>query len=145
MQGEWKKQRWLLISVLMLLIYTLSAWWNWFFGGGFSGRAFSQEMAWLSIPVASLVTWLFSWCNKGNLQRVVTYVFFVVVFLGISLNLGQTNQYLQSYIHFDSMSKKAYFHTFGRYVLFGEEGEKLWGILDYLDNEKMKSGEQRDQ
>jgi hypothetical protein len=145
MKDELKRSRWILISVLVLAIYILSCWWNWFFGGGFSGRAFSQDMAWLSIPIASLCAWMFEKWNKKMLYRALAFAFFIAVFSGISLNIGQTYQYVQGYIHYDSSSKTSYHYVFGKFSLSGEESHKLWGMLNYLDNEKMKSGEQRDQ
>jgi hypothetical protein len=145
MKDELKRSRIVLVSVLVLTIYILSCWWNWFFGGGFSGRAFSQDMAWLSIPIAALCTRMLENMNKKLFYKGLCFIFFVSVFAGVSLNIGQTYQYVKGYIHFDSNSRASYHYTFGKYTLLGEEGHKFWGMLNYLDNEKMKSGEKRDQ
>jgi hypothetical protein len=143
MKGEVKKFRLVIIIVIITNIYILSCWWNWFYGGGFGGRVFIPSLAWLAIPIASLCTYLFQMQHTNKAYQFVLLVFFIIVFSGISLNLGQTYQYLKGYIHYDATSKESYKFMFGKYDLFGKEGDKYWTLLNYHDDAKLKSGEDR--
>ena len=134
-----------LICLLLANIYILSCWWNWFFGGGFGGRCFSHHIAYLSLPIASVCNYFMTAENFSKSLQFVRVIFFIIVFSGISLSIGQTYQYVKGYIHYDSMSKEAYWHVFGRYHLSGESEERYWKSLNNLDNNKLISGEDRDQ
>lgn len=144
-KDEGKKLRSLFILVLLVNIYVLSSWWNWFYGGGFGGRVFAQDLAWLSLPIAGLFSFLNEKRHVSKIYEFILFLVFVISFSGISLNLGQTYQFTKNYIHYDATSKESYTFMFGKYDLYGKEGDKYWTLLKYHDNEKLKSGENRDQ
>jgi hypothetical protein len=145
MRNDAKKLRPVIVSLLILNIYVLSCWWNWFFGGGFGARGFTQHITYLSIPVAASCDFFM---NSENFRRSLQFlriVFFVFIFSGISLCLGQSYQYSQAYIHYNSMTKETYWFVLGKYYLDGNENAWFYKNLKDPDNKKLSSGEDRDQ
>lgn len=88
-------------------IYVVSSWWCWWYGGSFGLRAFIESYAILAIPLAVMIKWL----SKGIVKKIILVLLLV---LFISFNLFQTKQYYYSAIHWDSMTKAAYWDSFGR-------------------------------
>ncbi|MGZ4088701.1 MAG: hypothetical protein ACXVPD_14600, partial [Bacteroidia bacterium] len=54
MEGELKKLRPVFLVLICAMIYILSCWWDWPFGGSFGHRGFVQYHSFLAIPLASL-------------------------------------------------------------------------------------------
>ena len=145
MKDEVKKLRPVILGLLLVNIYMLSCWWDWFFGGGFGARGFTQHIAYLSIPIASFCHFLINSTFFNGIWNNLRLILIAFIFSGISLSVGQTYQYVKLYIHFNSMTNKAYWHVFGKYFLNGNEEGALWGLLKEPDYQKLKSGENRDQ
>lgn len=145
MKDEAKKLRPVILILLVINIYMLSCWWDWFFGGGFGARGFTQHIAYLSLPIAAMCNYFFNEDNLKKYWQFLRLTFFAVVFSGISLCIGQTYQFVKLYIHFHSMSEEAYWHVFGKYYLDEDNMGKLWGKIKEPDYQKLKSGEDRDQ
>lgn len=131
--------------ITIINIYILSCWWDWFFGGSFSGRGFVQHYAYLSIPMASLIKYCLENIKFTKFKSIVQLVFFAIVFTGIFLNIGQIYQHNQGYIHYMSMTKKAYWHVFGKYKLYGRPEAEYWNYLKEPNYNKLITGEDRDQ
>lgn len=91
----------------ILNIYIVFSWWTWWYGGCFGQRALIDSYALLAFPLATFIS-LF-W--KRSIYLKVVTLFFVTLF--VCLNLFQTYQYYYGVIHFDSMTKKAYWSSFG--------------------------------
>lgn len=134
-----------LILLFVLNLYLVSCWWDWFFGGCFAARSFVQHFSYLSIPLASLIAFMFELPSKTWIKPIIQFVLVVCILLGISLNLFQTYQYNANLIHPFAMSKKTYWFVFGRYNLKGNEQYEFWGGLKEPNYEKLRSGEDRDQ
>lgn len=145
MQKKYATLRNVILIITIINIYILSCWWDWFFGGGFSGRGFVQHYAYLAIPIASLVEFLIEGTYLPKIKQWIQLLFFAIVFSGIILNIGQTFQFINGLIHYHSMTKDAYWHNFGRYKMYGTHEAKYWNILSEPDYEKLHSGENRDQ
>jgi len=145
MKGEARKLRSVILMLLALNIYILSCWWNWFYGGGFGGRCFTQHIAFLSLPIAALCDFFLSTVDSRRLVNVLRLAFFAFVFSGISFNLGQSYQYIKLYIHYDAMSKEAYWYLFGNYSPHEAELERLQKMYRHPDKDKLVSGEDRNQ
>lgn len=91
---------------LIINIYVVSCWWSWWYGGGFGMRALIESYALLSIPLASLLTWIFK-------QKTYLRLALLTVVLFLSLQSGfHTVQYYYGSIHWDSMTKEAYKDSF---------------------------------
>jgi hypothetical protein len=145
MRNQLKGIRVVLLVLILLNIYIVSCWWDWFFGGCFAARAFVQHFAYLSIPLASLMAFVFETSASKIWSGALKLFTLLLVFLGIALNLFQSMQYTNGLIHHNSMSKKTYWLVFGKYKLNEQEQGEFWGSLKEPDYEKLRSGENRDQ
>jgi hypothetical protein len=123
----------------------LSCWWNWFFGGSFGARGFTQHIAFLSLPLAATCDFFLNTIFIRKILHLLKALFFVFIFSGICLNVGQSYQYVQKYIHYDAMTKKAYWYIFGRYYLDEKDKGELWSRLKIHDDKALRSGANRDQ
>jgi hypothetical protein len=98
-----------IILYLVLMVYVMSCWWTWWFGGGFGGRIYIDMYGILALPLAAFVSVMLA--NKNKLLRygVAGLLAFILFF-----QLLQTRHYVGTAIHWDSMSKKAYWYNFMR-------------------------------
>lgn len=88
------------------MIYLLSSWWSWWFGGGFGIRSYIDFYGVLAIPMATVFDWLL------NRKWVIRNLALLVITLFIGLNCFQYWQYKIGFIHYDSMTKQAYWEIF---------------------------------
>lgn len=88
---------------LAIAIYVLSSWWAWSYGICWGMRPMIDYYAMLAFPLAL--------CFEQFLNRkiVVRSVFTGLIFLLISFSLFQTWQYKNGLIHYDDMTREAYF------------------------------------
>ncbi|HWY39069.1 MAG TPA: hypothetical protein VNY73_10955 [Bacteroidia bacterium] len=138
-----------IIIYLAINIYVLSCWWCWWYGGGFGMRALVQAFAFLAIPLAAFYHFIFSLNFKKNLFTGLARGIAIALFSGfVSLNIIQTYQYdhpaEHRLLHYDSMSKAAYWHTFGKFDITPEEFAKFEQELVHPDNAATLNGEKRD-
>ena len=94
---------------LVLFIYVMSCWWTWWFGGGFGGRIYIDMYGILALPLAASVSVIL--VHKKKLVRLGISGMLVCL---LFFQLLQTRHYRGTAIHWDSMSKKAYWHNFLR-------------------------------
>lgn len=87
-----------------LLIYVISSWWCWYYGGSFGQRAFIE---FYPIAVLTLVP-LF--LKMGNGKSLIWLRVFTVIC--IFVNLIQSYQYKYHILHYDSMDEKKYWSVF---------------------------------
>ena len=92
-----------------LNIYIIFSWWCWWYGGGFGQRAFIDSYALMAVAAAALLSFAFSSGRKW-LRTVIVAAYMMLISLGIFNNI----QYYYGAIHWDSMTKAAYFDSFGR-------------------------------
>jgi hypothetical protein len=127
----YKRQRqlfWPIIVWCVANIYITFSWCIWWYGGSFGMRALIQGTALLSINMALLYDFAL---------RNYRYFFWVIIlgFYFIRLNLFQTRQFLNSLIHWDSMTKDAYWYVFERREMTRENWTELEGYLQAPDYE----------
>jgi hypothetical protein len=134
-----------ILSLLIINVYMLSCWWDWFFGGGFGARGFTQHIAFLSLPLASFIRFTFESGFFTKWKEYLRLLIVAVLFSGMILSVGQSYQYAKGYIHFNAMCKEAYWFVYGRYYLDDKHSGEWWGKLNSPDYEKLRSGENRDQ
>lgn len=97
------------VSLFVVLnIYILFSWWCWWYGGGFGMRAMIDSYALLAIPLAAFVNYIL------KAKKAVRITFIILLFLLAGFNQFQVQQYRYGAIHWDAMSKKAYWASFGR-------------------------------
>ena len=145
MKGELSKFRPVILFLLILNVYMLSCWWDWFFGGGFGARGFTQHIAYLSLPIGALCHHFLNSDLCVRIWKGLRTGFMALVFAGITLSVGQSYQYAKTYIHFNSMSKDVYWLVWGKYYLTDEDMSYYWRYLKEPNYEKLRSGEDRDQ
>lgn len=93
-----------LSGFFLLLTYLLSSWWNWYYGGSFSSRAYIEYYLIFLLPLAHLLNNLKSkiWLNS----------FKAVLVLLVLFCQFQTYQYRYMVIHWDAMTKEKYWDAF---------------------------------
>jgi len=90
-------------------IYIIFSWWCWWYGGGFGQRAFIDSYALMAIPAAALLQYAISNRRKW-LRGSIMATWLLLFLLGIFNNI----QYYYGVIHWDSMTRRAYFDSIGR-------------------------------
>lgn len=126
-RSEW---RWAVPLFLFLHIYIIFSWWCWWYGGSFGARSMIETYAILAIPFAAFFHFILkNFCWRKILATVLIYLF-------IKLNFFQTKQYIVTLIHWDSMTKEAYWEVF----LEEQFPENYHELLEPPDYEKAKKG-----
>lgn len=95
------------IMGFVLYSYVVVSWWCWWYVG-VGNRAFINLYPLLAITLAGFITWVSQ--RKG----IFKFSFALIVLLGIILNLKQNAQVNKGAIHWDSMTKAAYWDSFGK-------------------------------
>ena len=119
-----KKYFYPIVLFVVINIYVVSSWWCWWYGGGFGMRALIESYAILAIPLATFLAWV----AKQKL-RIKIPLSIVVAFI-TSLSVFHTIQYHYGAIHYDAMTKEAYFDSFGR-VKYSDKFYELLISPDY--------------
>lgn len=122
-----KDMRASLIFIYPLFIWLVFSWWCWWYGGSFGNRAMIELCALGVFGIAALYNW---GLQVSKYFKVASYC---VLGLAIFLNLFQTHQYVVSMIHYDSMTKEAYWHIFLKKTVNQDEFAELLTHPD-LDN-----------
>lgn len=113
------KNRTSTLLVIIPCLYLMFSWWNWWYGGSFGCRPIIDFYPILSIGLAAFLQR--AW-NSGNWSKITSLIVFGIL---ITYNQFQTLQKKSDAIHWDSMTKAAYWHNFlHRYPQPGFE-EKL--------------------
>ena len=107
--------KWTFIFVTALMVYVLSCWWDWTYGGCFGAREFCQQIAYLSIPLAFFINFIFYSEKRSFFKRLMSFVTAVFLLACVCLNLNQSNQYQNAIIHPYAMTKEAYWYVFNKY------------------------------
>ncbi len=73
-----------ILLIWLLAWYIYSSWWSWWLGGSFGHRGFIEHYAFLSIPLAMGLKWIW---DRGRLWRDLSYVpLYLLVFINIRLS-----------------------------------------------------------
>ena len=106
----------------------LSAWCFWWYGGSYGNRAFIDFYALFAIPIAASLHYAFRKRWSMIAALVISGVF-------LFHNYFQIQQYRNRAIHFVSMTKEAYWESFGRRW----PSDKYWSMLEYPDYEGVRA------
>lgn len=126
-----KKMSWAVTAFIVLNIYVVFSWWCWWYGGGYGQRAMIDSYVILAFPLATLLA-LAQQTGKFVFRTVYVFVFILIVH-----NQFQLEQYKFGSIHYDSMTKEAYWHSFSRL----HPSPDFWPLLKTPDYEKAIKGE----
>lgn len=103
----YKRNKFQFISILFLLfiiVYVISSWWMWFYGGSFGQRAFVEFFLLFAFLLAYLIAALKKWWQKVPLAVVLIFL--------LHLNLVQTLQKWKLILPWDNMTEQKYWHIF---------------------------------
>jgi hypothetical protein len=119
------------ISIFTILnIYIIFSWWAWWYGGSLGQRAIIDSYAILALPLAAIFEYLIK-------QRKLVIIPFLVIFsLTILMGVYHTYLYKTGAIHWDGMTKEAYFDSFGRLKPSG----KFYTLIKQPDYEAALKG-----
>jgi hypothetical protein len=122
----WKAKNpviWPLMAIFPMFLYIAASWWCWWYGGSFGQRTMIDLYALLALPLTAFT-------DKIRNTKILAFVFhFVLAFL-IYLNFFQTEQYRKTIIHYDSMTREAYWNVF-LHQHFPENQDALYKHPDY--------------
>lgn len=90
---------------VLFIVYILSSWWIWWYGGSFSSRPMTEYLPYLAIPGALALQALSCRRFMGACM---------VIFICILLNQVQTWQYRHGIIHWENMNRELYFDSLKR-------------------------------
>lgn len=102
-----------LTCFVMLLIYVLSSWWNWWYGGSFGTRVMVEYY----FLFVLLLLFVFESISKYRIK----IVFSVLLVLTVVLCQIQTYQYRYYHIHWEKMDKEHYWNSFLRVDLLAKK------------------------
>lgn len=103
----YSKNRFMAISLfvlLLLIIYLVSSWWNWYYGDSYGLRAFIDYYLLIALPLAYLL--------QSIKNKIVKRLSLSILIGCVLLNLIQSYQCYAGIMHHNNMSKEKYWHIF---------------------------------
>jgi hypothetical protein len=122
---------------VVLNVYIVSCWWCWWYGGSYSMRALIQIYPYLALSFAGMLQYIYS---RSKFRNVVKYTLNAVILLLVLVQIKFWRQYKEGYVHYDSMTSKAYFFTLTKFEMDGAEKEMYYSLLRAPDYVKAKEG-----
>lgn len=95
-----------IIIFLLLNIYIIFSWWSWWYGGSYGSRPMIDAYPVFAFPIAAFIHYF---SRRAVWLRMITASVFIFF---IYLNFFQIFQYSISLLHYDSMTKEAYWKIF---------------------------------
>lgn len=130
--GLRKRQLKLTIPILLyvsIMIYVLSSWWSWWFGGAFGQRSMVDFYGLMALPLAAFIEY-------GFRKRILKYITVILIVLLIALNQFNIQQYRNMAISYWWMNKEGYWENF----LQLRPTCKYWNVAMHPDYEKARKG-----
>lgn len=132
------------LLVTALLVYVLSCWWDWNYGGCFGARSFCQYFAVLAIPLAYLLKYVVYDLPHRNWRSLASLVVAVYLCSSLFLNMGMSYQYnTAKKIHPWAMGKNNYWRVLRTYHFSDKENDAWWRDLREPDFLKYSDGSDR--
>ena len=122
-----KEMFWAIAIFLPLFLYVTFSWWCWWYGGSFSARTLIDILPFMSLPLAAVLEWIFI--------KKIRAIVMLLPFSFVYLNLFQSWQYREGFIHYDSMTYEGYKESFLHSYTTVEYFQKL-RIPDYENAKK---------
>lgn len=133
--GFWslfKKKVKLYVPILVyvsVMVYVLSSWWCWWFGGSFGQRSMVDFYGLMAIPLAAII-------DGSSKRKIYKYIFPIFLFVLISFNQFNILQYRNGAISYWWTNKEGYWENF----LKLHPSCKYWNVLMHPDYEKARLG-----
>lgn len=125
-----KQHFWMVLLFFVTNVYIIFSWWSWWYGGSYGIRPLIDAYPVFAVPLSVFISKLFA--QKLLLKIPVLIVTCLLIFYGI---FG-TVQYYYGAIHWEAMSKEAFWDSFGR----TKPSPQLEKLLKYPDYDKAKQG-----
>lgn len=131
---------WPLILFVPLNFYVIFSWWSWWYGGCYGMRPAIDSYGLMAISLGAFFTWIFR--RKSAVPKILVMILWGAL---IYLSGFQTWQYKKGLIHWDAMTKEAYWAVFLKTQKPADFGELLWppsnekameGIDEYSQRKK---------
>ena len=119
-----------MVIIVLAYIYFIFSWWAWWYGGGFGLRAMIDSYALLAFPLTAFTAWILQ--KKPGIR----IIYLIVIGTFLSLNVFQTYQYYTGAIHWDAMTRQAYWDSFLR----EKPSMDFKNLLEHPDYELAKKG-----
>lgn len=113
-----------IVIFLVINIYVVYSWWCWWYGGCYGSRPMVDMYGIMAIPLAAFIERVL--ISKTWMKSIVAFLLLGLILL----NQFQMNQYRISLLHFDSMTKEAYWGVFGK-KSWPEGYDKMLKVPDY--------------
>jgi len=125
-----KKANVALLVTMAVAIYIIYSWWAWWYGGSYSSRPMIDFYGLMAFPLAALLQYTIKLKIWAKASIITVFAAFVW------LNQFQMTQYRTSLLHWDSMTKKAYWNI----LLKKNWPEGYDKMIQTPDYEKAKKG-----
>lgn len=119
-----------LLIPFVTIFYVIFCWWTWWYGGGFGPRPLIDYYGLLALPMAAF----YSTVLRTKLVLRIPVLLLGTFFLAFSLL--KSYQYTKGILHYDSMTRKAYWMMFWRTTAPGA----YWSSLKSPDYDRAKRG-----
>lgn len=125
--------RWSIPLMLVVVLYVVSCWWTWWYGGSFGQRVMVHYYAFLLFPLAALFRQAFA-------QPILKWALPLLLGVLVYGNIFQSRQYIHSILHYDGMTREAYWYVFGQERLSPEQYQRLEQLVQRPDYEAALQG-----
>lgn len=126
----WKGNKKIVPSIsvtLLLMIYLVFSWRNWWYGGSFGARPLIEALPIVALPLA----WLCRAVYMATTHLLLRSAFTILVCCLVALNMFQTYQYAGGVLHYERMTKTYYWRVFGKTEATKEDVEYLMPMGEY--------------
>jgi hypothetical protein len=130
--NPWRNCIWIVTPIFIYIIY---CWWCWWYGGSYGSRPMVDIYALLGIPFAACIQ------HVVKLKWYNVYLWSIIIFF-ISYNALQIMQYRTALLHYDSMTREAYFKILFRKEYPVNTPETFIPLLKKPDYDAAKRGEE---
>ena len=128
--SKMKEFFWATFVFILIATYIIVSWWCWWYGGSFGMRSFVDYYGILAIPMALLFSELWRFRKQSKI------IVLSIVFLALLQNNFFLEKYKRGALHYDSMSKAAFWYSFWHIRPHCE----YWQLLEVPDYDKAREG-----
>ena len=125
-----KEFSWAIPLFTLLNMYIIFSWWCWWYGGSYGMRALIDSYGMLAIPMALLFSEVLKY--RKYLYKIAVGIVIVL----IAQNLFFMRKYKRGSIHWDSMTKEAFWFSYWRISPHSE----YWELLEKPDYDRARQG-----
>jgi len=127
------------ILTFLVFIYVIFSWWCWWYGGAFGMRAMIDIYGLMALPLGAFFTYALNW------RKIWLYLSVFLSVILVAASVHHTNKFRHYSIHYDSMTKEAFWDsyfsirpspTFESKLKTPDYEKARLGIEAYIDNQK---------